>query len=82
MRRQFLPWVESRKSKLDWNHLSLFMTDTNILEQNQDKISWNSLSFNEEAIPLLEKNMDKIHWVDLSFLHYLNKKEKKERRKT
>ena len=82
MRRQFLPWIELRKSELDWDILSYYITDLNILEQNQDKINWESLSNNEDAIPLLEKNMDKIHWVDLSFLHYLNKKEKKERRKT
>ena len=66
MRRQFLPWIESRKHELDWGYLSYSMTDLNILEQNQDKIDWDSLSYNKNAIPLLENNLDKVNWTNLS----------------
>ena len=55
MRQTFLPWVELKKNKLNWEILSHYTIHMNILEQNRDKICWHDLSYNNDAITLLEK---------------------------
>ena len=59
MRRIFLPWIELRKDELDWEYLSSYIPDVNILEQNPEKINWNYIARNgyiENAWIFIEKN--------------------------
>ena len=49
MRRTFLPWIELQKDELNWDVLSLFTKEMDILQQNREKINWSYLSINKNA---------------------------------